>query len=97
MNSAKASCSSRLRVLLSKVQVEQLIINAFINPKDLLKASNISKISEDISVERKNQSKLLDTLIYMDYEGYIFLNSDTDESVITIKGLIKINNKIFWN
>lgn len=33
----------------------------------------------------------------MDYEGYIFLNSDTDESVITIKGLIKIKNKIFWN
>lgn len=64
---------------------------------NLIKASNTSKVSEGISAERKNQSKLLDTLIFMDYEGYIFLNSDTDESVITIKGLIKINNKIFWN
>lgn len=59
--------------------------------------SNVSKFIEDIANEREIKAKLLDALILMDSEGYIFLNSDTDESLITIKGLIKINNKIFWN
>ena len=59
--------------------------------------SNVSKFTADMNTQKENQSKLLDVLISMDDEGYIFLNSDTDESVITIKGLIKINNKIFWN
>lgn len=59
--------------------------------------SNVSKFTEDMNIQRENQSKLLNVLISMDYEGYIFLNPYTDESAITIKGLIKINNKIFWN
>lgn len=59
--------------------------------------SNVPEFSQDINAQRENQSKLLDVLIAMDYEGYIFLNSNTDESVITLKGLIKINNKVFWN
>ena len=59
--------------------------------------SNVPEFSQDITAQRENQSKLLDVLIAMDYEGYIFLNSSTDESVITLKGLIKINNKVFWN
>lgn len=63
----------------------------------LTSVSNMSKSTEDINAQKENQSKLLDALILMDHEGYIFLNPYTDESVITIKGLIKINNKIFWN
>lgn len=60
-------------------------------------ASNVSKFTDDIAAERENQAKLLDVLLLMNSEGYIFLNSDTDQSLITIKGLIEINNKIFWN
>jgi hypothetical protein len=59
--------------------------------------SNVSKFTGDMNAQKENQSKLLNVLISMDYEGYIFLNPYTDESAITIKGLIKINNKIFWN
>ncbi|TDO73567.1 hypothetical protein EV143_105161 [Flavobacterium chryseum] len=64
--------------------------------KVVTSVSNVSKFTDNIA-ERENQAKLLDTLILLEYEGYIFLNSDTDESLITIKGLIKINNKILWN
>jgi len=58
---------------------------------------NGSQFTMDIATERQNQAKLLEILVLMNYEGYIFLNSDTDESLITIKGLIIINNKVFWN
>ncbi len=58
---------------------------------------NVSKFDDDIAAERENQAKLLDALVFMNSEGYIFLNSDTDQSLITIKGLIIINNKILWN
>lgn len=57
----------------------------------------LKKITDNVSVDRENQTKLLHTLILLEYEGYIFLNTDTDESSITIKGLIKINNKFFCN
>lgn len=56
-----------------------------------------SKFTDNIDAERENQAKLLDALILMHSEGYVFLNSDTDQSLITIKGLIQINNKILWN
>jgi hypothetical protein len=59
--------------------------------------SNGAKFTIDIDAERKNQAELLDALIEMDYEGYIFLNFNTDESLITIKGLIKVNNTTFLN
>lgn len=59
--------------------------------------SNVAKFTQDIDAERKNQAELLDALIEMNYEGYIFLDVNTDESLITIKGLIKVNNKIFLN
>lgn len=59
--------------------------------------SNVSKFTDNIASERENQAKLMDFLLLLNYEGYIFLNSDTDESIITIKGLIKINNTILWN
>lgn len=58
----------------------------------------ISKtFTENIAAKRENQAKILDALILLDYEGYIFLNPATEQSSITIKGLIKINNKVFCN
>ncbi|KUJ62734.1 hypothetical protein AR687_04865 [Flavobacteriaceae bacterium CRH] len=59
--------------------------------------SNVSKFNDTMAAERENQAKLMDFLMLLNYEGYIFLNSDTDESIITIKGLMKINNTILWN
>lgn len=50
---------------------------------------NVSTFTQDIATERENQAKLLDALILLDNEGYIFLNSYTDESLITIKVPIK--------
>lgn len=59
--------------------------------------ANMSKFTVDFAAQRENQAKMVDTLIMLEHEGYIFLNSYTDESSITIKGLIKINSKVFWN
>jgi hypothetical protein len=59
--------------------------------------SDISKFTGEIATARENQAKLLDALILMDYQGYIFLDEDTDHIVMTIKGLIQINNTIIWN
>ena len=57
----------------------------------------ISKFTNNSAAERENHAKLLDALVLMNSQGYIFLNSDTDQSLITIKGLIAINSKILWN
>lgn len=53
--------------------------------------------TEDISIKNEKQARLLYSLIVLNDGGYIFLNSTSDRSSITIKGLIKINNKIFCN
>lgn len=59
---------------------------------------NIRKtFTENIAAQRENQAKILDNLVLLDYEGYIVLNPATDESSITIKGLMKINNLVFCN
>jgi hypothetical protein len=60
-------------------------------------STNISKSDDDIYADRENQAQLLDALLLLDYEGLIFLNSYTDDSTITIKGLIKINSTVYWN
>lgn len=79
--------AGRYNMSFSLEEITQLITSVY----------NVPEFTQDINAQRENQSKLLDVLIAMDYEGYIFLNSSTDESVITLKGLIKINNKVFWN
>ncbi|SHL39131.1 hypothetical protein SAMN05444146_3693 [Flavobacterium johnsoniae] len=48
-------------------------------------------------VEKMHQSSVLDALLYLNDQGLIFLNSDTDRSVITIKGLMKVNHKVLCN
>ncbi|TPG34837.1 hypothetical protein [Flavobacterium pectinovorum] len=64
----------------------------------VMPAYNVMKIfSENISVQRDNHAKILDALILLEDQGYIVLNPATDESSITIKGLIKINNTVFFN
>lgn len=64
----------------------------------LMPTYNILKtFSENITAQRENQAKILNALILLDYQGYIILNPATDESSITIKGLIKINNRVFCN
>lgn len=59
---------------------------------------NIRKtFTENVSTQRENQTKILDALIRLDNKGYIVLNGATDQSYITIKGLIKINNTVLSN
>lgn len=59
---------------------------------------NILKtFTENIAAQRENHAKILDALVLLNYEGYIVLNPATDECSITIKGLIKINNRVFCN
>ena len=45
----------------------------------------------------ENQSLLLEALILLDDQGLIFLDSDTDRSVITIKGLLLVHDKVLCN
>ncbi|RKR12028.1 hypothetical protein C8C83_3796 [Flavobacterium sp. 90] len=64
----------------------------------IISDSNIAEIyGEQISLQRINEAKILEVLIQLEFEGNVFLNPITDESCITIKGLLKINNKILLN
>nr|WP_294788777.1 hypothetical protein [uncultured Flavobacterium sp.] len=59
--------------------------------------STISASSDSNSSERNGQALILETLIMLQDEGHIFLNSVTDQSCITLKGLIKIDSKVYCN
>ena len=52
---------------------------------------------ENIAAQRQNQAKILDALIALEDQRYIVLNPATDESCITLKGLIKINHTVLCN
>lgn len=54
-------------------------------------------LQNHIASEIENQSKVLEALIILDKEGHVFLNPFTDKSAITVKGLIKLDNKVFCN
>lgn len=54
-------------------------------------------LQNSIADERKKQARVLDALLLLDKEGYIFLSSSSDESTISIKGLILVNNKVIYN
>jgi len=47
--------------------------------------------------EKEKQARVLDALIVLNDEGYVFLDSTTDKTTITIKGLIKVNYTFFLN
>ncbi|QDW21058.1 hypothetical protein [Flavobacterium sp. KBS0721] len=53
--------------------------------------------AENMSAQRQNQAKILDALIALEDQGYIVLDRSTDQSSITIKGLIKINHTVLCN
>ena len=54
-------------------------------------------ISDNMYTEKEKQAKVLDALIVLNDEGYVFLDSITDKTTITIKGLIKVNYTFFLN
>ncbi|MBF4491166.1 hypothetical protein IRZ83_01325 [Flavobacterium sp. JLP] len=54
-------------------------------------------VKDSISNEKKKQARVLDALMLLNNEGYIFLNSNSDESTISIKGLILVNNRAICN
>ncbi|MCC9065755.1 hypothetical protein [Flavobacterium piscisymbiosum] len=54
-------------------------------------------LTSNISSETENQARVLEALMFLDEMGYVFLNSDTDKSLITIKGLIILNDKVLCN
>lgn len=53
--------------------------------------------TDHLAFEKENQAVIIDTLLLLHDEELIFLNTDTDRSVITIKGLLKVNHKILSN
>ncbi|QSW89638.1 hypothetical protein J0383_02200 [Flavobacterium endoglycinae] len=70
----------------------QALAPLVIPPYNVLKT-----FSENISVQRENQAKILDALILLEDLGYIVLDQASDESCITAKGLIQINHRILSN
>ncbi|AWK06370.1 hypothetical protein HYN56_19920 [Flavobacterium crocinum] len=52
---------------------------------------------EITATEKENQAAVLETLIQLDSQGLIFLDSDADRSVITTKGMLKVHNRILCN
>ncbi|GAA4134816.1 hypothetical protein [Flavobacterium chungbukense] len=56
------------------------------------------KQSENLAEpEKEIQAQVLESLLQLNDQGLIFLDSDTDWSVITIKGLLKAHNRILCN
>lgn len=51
----------------------------------------------NMSSDNEKQAAVLDALIVLNDQGYLFLNSNTDKSSITIKGIILLNSKIICN
>lgn len=49
------------------------------------------------AADRGFEAEVLDALIVLNDKGHIFLNSGTDKSTITIKGLIAVNSKVLCN
>lgn len=49
------------------------------------------------SIELENQARVLEGLIVLNDQGFIFLDAMTDKSSITVKGLMEVNNKVFCN
>lgn len=71
-------------------ELTSLLTSVFNTPKPLL-------CNESESDKKENEDRVLDVLIFLSNEGHIFLNSETGESCINIKGLILVNNKVLCN
>jgi hypothetical protein len=59
--------------------------------------SSSAEFTGDIPAETQNQVLVLEALLLLNDQGYIFLNPNTDKSTITIKGLTEINSKANCN
>ncbi|WP_289660253.1 hypothetical protein [Flavobacterium panacagri] len=61
-------------------------------------ATNSSSASQSSTAsEKEKQAVVLENLLLLHDQGFIFLDSGTDTSVITIKGLLKMHNRILCN
>lgn len=54
-------------------------------------------LEDSMLIDRTNQAQVLDALIMLDNQGFVVLDSDTDKSFISIKGLININTSCSLN
>lgn len=54
-------------------------------------------LQEGLSIDIMNQAQVLEALIIMDSDGLIILDSDSDKSIIDLKGLINITTTRFLN
>ena len=68
-------------------------MTSFLSP--LINAQKVS--SGAASSAREFEAIVLDALLVLNTKGYIFLNSGTDKSFITIKGLIAVKSKVLCN
>ncbi|WP_286971641.1 hypothetical protein [Flavobacterium sp. UBA4854] len=50
-----------------------------------------------LNAKKQKQVMLLETLMLLDQQGLIFLDPETDQSVITIKGMLQVNDKVLCN
>lgn len=60
-------------------------------------SNTLTIVKDQKYIERENQARIINALLILHDEGFIWLNSKNDESCITIKGLIKINNLVVFN
>ena len=80
--------SVRYGISCSLEELTELVFNT-------TKSSNPS--TNHLAHEKENQAVLLENLLMLNQQGLIFLDPDTDRSVITIKGLLKIHSRILCN
>lgn len=87
------------------IQVLQLLAGKYSSGSSLEEMSsflapliNAQKISSGaVSSGREFEATVLEALIVLNDKGHIFLNSGTDKSFITIKGMMAINSKVLCN
>jgi hypothetical protein len=52
---------------------------------------------QNLWIQRGYQAEVLDALILLDNHGFIILNPVSDQSIISIKGLISVSSTTFSN
>ncbi|MFD2943254.1 hypothetical protein [Flavobacterium notoginsengisoli] len=50
-----------------------------------------------LNAENHKQAMLLETLMLLDQQRLVFLDPETDQSAITIKGMMQVNDKVLCN
>lgn len=52
---------------------------------------------QNLWIQRRDQAEVLDALIILDNHGFIIMDSVSDQSIISIKGLISVSSTTFSN